>query len=57
MSSKIDTNEARRMLDILDGNPPFDRPDNICRNDAIYGRNIERKFGMTVKELRKAVGR
>jgi len=55
--SKINKAEAHGMLDRLDGKAPFDGPDNICRNDAIYGRNIERKFGMTVAELRKAVGR
>jgi len=53
--SKINITEAKRMLAVLDGKAPYDGPENICRNDAIYGRSIEREFKMTVAELRKAV--
>ncbi len=45
--------EARQMLAVLDGDPPHDKPSNICRNDGYYARSIARKFGMSVKDLRR----
>lgn len=47
--------KAIEMLARLDGKAPYNTPSNICWNDAYYAKSIEREFGMTLKELRKAV--
>lgn len=49
--------KARDMLDKLDGRTPYDGPENIVRNDGYFALQIEREFGVPLKELRKAVGR
>lgn len=37
----------------LDGDPPYDGPGNIERNDAYSMRAMEREWGMPIAELRK----
>lgn len=52
-----DEYEANKDLDKLEGKPPYDGGSNICRGDGYFYNSIEKKFGMTIPELRKALGR
>lgn len=47
--------EVRRDLAKLDGDPPYDTPSNIVRSDPYFARSLEKKYGMDIQELRKAV--
>jgi hypothetical protein len=39
----------------LDGKPPYDGPENICRNDAYYEKALEKKYGVPVQTLRRLI--
>lgn len=53
----MNSEKAREMLDKFDGKAPYDGLSNIVRSDGYFAQQIEREFGMPLKELRKAVGR
>lgn len=55
MAHKINTVKAKDMLARYDGKAPYADASNTCRNDGYYGASIVREFGMTLKELRKAL--
>jgi hypothetical protein len=43
-------------LSKLFGLPPYDKPNNICRDDAYYAKSLEEKWGKSIKELKKDCG-
>lgn len=43
-------------LKMLDGLPPHDGGGNFCRGDGYFANSIIRDYGMSLSELRKAVG-
>lgn len=49
--------EIRDDLAKLNGEPPYNTPSNICWNDAYFGKSLERKYGATIDELQRIVGR
>lgn len=53
----INKSEAIDDLKKLDGDPPYDTPSNISRNDAYFGKSLEKKYGMPLEELRKEVNK
>ena len=48
-----DKKELRDELAKLNGWPPYDGPENICRGDGYYGMSLEKKYGKTIAELEK----
>lgn len=54
---RIDKNKARDMLARFDGTGRYADPSNPCVGDGYYGAQIERTFGMTIKQLREVVKR
>lgn len=53
----MDITKLKDDLKRLDGKPPYDGPENICRNDAYFAKAMEREYGKPLKELRKIAGR
>jgi len=51
----MNRSKAKDLLAKFDGKAPYDGPSNIVRGDGYFAKEIEREFGMSLKELRKAV--
>lgn len=47
--------EIRDDLAKLDGLPPYNVPSNPCYGDGYFALSLERKYGASLDELRKAV--
>jgi hypothetical protein len=43
-------------LKMLEGLPPYDDGGNICRGDGHFARSLEKKYHMTLEQLRREVG-
>jgi hypothetical protein len=41
---KVDRDLQRDVAKLL-GKPPYDGPENICRNDNYFGRSLRDKYG------------
>ena len=53
--NKTNIKTAKDMLAQLNGDHPYNRPDNICYGDGYFRKSIEKKFGMPIDELEKAI--
>lgn len=49
-------NRAIGQLKKLDGLPPYDGGDNICKGDGYFANSIGLEFGMSIAELSKKSG-
>ena len=51
-------NDAEALDDLrkLQGLPPYDGDGNICRGDGYFARSLEKKYGMDLEALKRAVG-
>lgn len=47
---------ARIDLAKLDGAPPYDSPTNVVRGDGYFASSLAKKYGMSISDLRRAVG-
>lgn len=47
--------KAKKMIDILEGNPPYSEPSNYCRGDGYYAGSIEEKFGASIEYLKEQI--
>tara|TARA_Y100001951_G_C11202785_1_gene218154 strand:+ start:616 stop:777 length:162 start_codon:yes stop_codon:yes gene_type:complete len=45
--------EARKDLNKLYGRPPYNTWSNIVAHDGIFAAHLEKKYGMTIKELKE----
>ena len=52
----MDKKKAIDELKKLEGLPPHDGGGNICRGDGYFAVSLERKYGMSIKDLQKKVG-
>lgn len=52
----INDTEALDDLRKLHGLPPYDGGSNICRDDGYYARSLEKKHGLPLDALERAVG-
>lgn len=43
----------KRDLAVLDGDPPYDGGNNICKNDYVYTHSLVVKWGASIDELRQ----
>ena len=51
----MDMVKLRKNLAMLAGDPPYNKPSNICWHDAYFAKAIEREFGKPIEELKKLV--
>lgn len=55
--SETDRKNAQDDLNRLDGKPPYDDPGNPCRGDGYFALSIEKKWGMSISQVRRLVAR
>lgn len=48
-------NDIKDALAKLDGSPPYDNPSNFCWNDSYYMKDIERRFNMSIDDMRNLI--
>lgn len=49
----MDITKLKNDLKMLDGKPPYNGPENICRSDTYFVKAMEKEYGKPLEELRK----
>ena len=57
MKDMTDIEKIKDNLAMLDGDPPHNTWTNIYYDDGYFARSLEKKYGKTIAELRKLVGK